>query len=625
MIFPLLAVFLLVFPNALSANENFTTDVHVEYKIAENGKTLVTNTITIRNNNADFFAQTFILNLSGVSPINIKAAERGEPIPVSVDFMENLYRLRVNFEESLAGVGKTRTFVLSFEEETLVTRTGEVWEVIVPKMVNPDSFRQYRLTLSIPKSFGQEAYISPEPRRVQEDENTTQYRFLKKDLEKSGVTAVFGEFQVYDFELNYHLENPMASESAIEIAIPPDTATQRVFYESLDPKPVRIRVDVDGNWLAEYKLKSKEGKHVKVLGSVQIFAEPIAHLVPTPTNLLANTKPTKYWQTDDPEIKALAQELRSPQEIYDFVTTSLFYNYNRVKPDVERLGAKAALTNPANAICMEFTDLFIALARSAGIPAREVNGYAHSQNPKIQPLSLVADVLHAWPEYWNETEGVWVPVDPTWESTSGVDFFNKLDLKHFVFVIHGQDPEKPYSAGSYKLGDEPQKDVFVTFGEVPENSKSEVRLSYSFLPSLNPFKKVLEVEVINEGPAAVYAITPEIIIDSESYLLGEHISVLPPFGSQKLKTSINLGFLATDAPYRVVVRAHRTQKEVPLNTTQVIIIHLLAFSTILTLILVGVRVRVWKLVPKGKIKKVLSTLGYEFKKKAKKLNQRKRI
>jgi transglutaminase-like putative cysteine protease len=64
-------------------------------------------------------------------------------------------------------------------------------------------------------------------------------------------------------------------------------------------------------------------------------------------------------------------ELKTPENIYKFVTNNLSYNYYRVKPDVERLGAKDALANPDEAICTEFTDLFITLARSAGIPARE--------------------------------------------------------------------------------------------------------------------------------------------------------------------------------------------------------------------------------------------------------------
>src|SRR5258707_13577173 len=103
---------------------------------------------------------------------------------------------------------------------------------------------------------------------------------------------------------------------------------------------------------------------------------------------------------------------------------------------------------------MEFTDLFIAMARAAGIRAREINGYAYTENKDSEPLSLVADVLHSWPEYWDKYNKEWILVDPTWGNTThGIDFFHKLDLRHFTFVIHGVNSEFPLSPGSYKLSD----------------------------------------------------------------------------------------------------------------------------------------------------------------------------
>ena len=177
----------------------------------------------------------------------------------------------------------------------------------------------------------------------------------------------------------------------------------------------------------------------------------------------------------------MALELKTPEAIYDYVVKTLKYDYSRVRANVERLGALAALKSPNTAICMKFTDLFIALARASGIPAREINGYAYTENPQIQPLSLVADVLHAWPEYYDKEEKVWIPIDPTWGSTTGgVDFFNKLDLRHFTFVIHGKDSVKPYAAGSYKLGTNPQKDVFVSFGSLPEVRFSSIQILGEF-------------------------------------------------------------------------------------------------------------------------------------------------
>jgi len=139
------------------------------------------------------------------------------------------------------------------------------------------------------------------------------------------------------------------------------------------------------------------------------------------------------------------------------VVNSLDYDFDVIQKDyVQRNGALKALNKEVPAACMEFTDLFITLARSAGIPARELNGYAINvyQNVSL-PLSIKlksGDFLHSWPEYYDPNFG-WVPVDPTWGNTSQLDFFSKLDNSHFAFVIKGRDSEYPLPAGFYRTDD----------------------------------------------------------------------------------------------------------------------------------------------------------------------------
>ncbi|MCG2691801.1 transglutaminase-like domain-containing protein [Microgenomates group bacterium] len=145
---------------------------------------------------------------------------------------------------------------------------------------------------------------------------------------------------------------------------------------------------------------------------------------------------------------------------------NLIYDYGRLTENNTRFGAANALDNPTSAVCMEFTDLFIALARANQIPARAVNGFAYTTNSSLRPLSLKKDVLHAWPEYYDESKNLWIPVDPTWgNTTGGVDFFNQTDLSHFAFVFQGKDSQYPIPAGAYKTDDQQTKDVEVSFGQ----------------------------------------------------------------------------------------------------------------------------------------------------------------
>ncbi|PJE58366.1 MAG: hypothetical protein COU81_01165, partial [Candidatus Portnoybacteria bacterium CG10_big_fil_rev_8_21_14_0_10_36_7] len=195
--------------------------------------------------------------------------------------------------------------------------------------------------------------------------------------------------------------------------------------------------------------------------------------------------PDKYWETDSAVIKEKAKDLKTPKQIYNFVTSYLVYNENKLNSaSIERLGALSAFNSPKEAVCMEFSDLFIALSRSAGIPAREVVGYAYTQNTRLRPLSFAAqgDLLHAWPEYWDDTFG-WVQVDPTWASTSGgLDYFNKLDFNHITLVQRGLSSTNPVPAGAFKkIGDSQKKDVEVAFAqELPQiTATPEIELQAS--------------------------------------------------------------------------------------------------------------------------------------------------
>lgn len=102
-------------------------------------------------------------------------------------------------------------------------------------------------------------YSSPEAKSKFTKDGKVGFEFDKEVLtSKTGVTLGFGDTQIFSFTLNYHLENPLNKEAKTKIALPPDTSFQRVFYESIEPKPKNILIDNDGNWLAEYYLSQEK-------------------------------------------------------------------------------------------------------------------------------------------------------------------------------------------------------------------------------------------------------------------------------------------------------------------------------------------------------------------------------
>ncbi len=391
------------------------------------------------------------------------------------------------------------------------------------------------------------------------------------------------------------MENPLSKEAETEITLPPDTSFQKVYYENLNPRPSSMYIDTDGNWIAKYKLKSRERIDVIANGYVQIFAGLRPFPKPSQEVLNQNLVESEYWEVNNPKIIEIAKSLKTPKDIYDYVSQSLKYDYARVRPNVERLGALKSLDNINSAICMEFTDLFIALARSKGIPAREINGFAYTENPEIQPLSLVNDVLHAWPEYYDFEKGSWIPVDPTWGSTTGgVDYFNKLDLRHFAFVIHGKSSVKPYPAGSYKLGSNPQKDVFVSFGSLPKERNQDYKINAKIDVWVPLIANRLELNIENPGPSASYNIRPRVFFDGVEIETSEVIDTLLPFQSYKTYVDIPFSFLGTKTPMNVKIMVGSQEVDVATNKSQVVLYNLLFIFVVIILVILTILIRLKK-------------------------------
>jgi hypothetical protein len=288
------------------------------------------------------------------------------------------------------------------------------------------------------------------------------------DHQGESITALYGKTQTFGYAIKYQLENTAASSNVFQVALPPDTPYQKVQYQKLEPKPDQIQRDEDGNWIATYQVEAERNLEISLEGTASITLTPQQQVPFTQPNKQW-LKTQEYWPVRDHKIQDLVKTYHTPQSIYDFVKGTLHYDYQRVKEKIERLGPLTVLEHPDQAMCQEFTDLFITMARAAGIPARRVTGYAHAENTQLRPLSLVNDVLHAWPEYYDSAQQNWIQVDPTWENTTGgIDYFHQLDFNHIVFAINGLSSTQPYPAGIYKTSTGNEK--LVTVQVVPEQA-----------------------------------------------------------------------------------------------------------------------------------------------------------
>lgn len=527
--------------HAQSNSDYFDTKLHTTVTVNEGGSSRIKHEFTITNKTPTTFVSQYGLKISSADLKNVTVVSNGQDLKPEVVSTKASQQsgpgqtsIGITFPDKIVGQGKTRKFNISYTNPDAAMISGSVLEVSLPPQANPQDYSSYKITLITPDSFGGPIRTTPE---------NPQFTVSGKQVITSfnqggerGTFALFGSIQLFDLSLSYHLNNPTNNPGFTQIALPPDTTFQKVHYHQLDPLPEKIEPDADGNWIATYQLPASTDTVVSLNATALLTLEPNTD-IPTPPPSQSLLQDQEYWPVKHPDIKDLAQKHTTPKEINDFVVNTLNYNTDLALNAPERMGAIEALNNPDQVVCQEFTDLFVTLARANGIYSRRMTGYAHSQNSELRPLSLVEDILHSWPEYYNQDLQRWTPIDPTWENTTGgVDYFHQVDLNHIVFAINGADSVTPHPAGSYKELDSIQKTVHVEFGtNFPEELPA---VATSIIP-----KKILgihlpgryELRISNQVGQAYYHLPFSIKTNSDNLLIKnspQEISTLLPFQTQ---------------------------------------------------------------------------------------------
>jgi transglutaminase-like putative cysteine protease len=576
------------------ASGEFRADYAVQYAIAPSGTTIVTQNITLTNKQTNLYPQKYSIVIDSTKISNVIAYDSHQIVPTDITQTDGKTQIMLTFNDKVVGLGKQLAFTIRFENGDIAQQNGSIWEVNIPGVAPDADIANYDVSLTVPSSFGPNAYMTPMP--------ASGGLWNRAQMMAGGISAAYGDGQTFDVQLSYYLDNPKVTTAKSEIALPPDTAYQTVVIDSLDPKPTTVIRDIDGNWLAQYTLVPGSHISIKALLHINLLLQPKdGYSDPVPDQELY-TSPQKYWESNAPQIIALAKQYATARAIYTYVSQTLGYDYKRVSQTPIRKGALLALATPDNSICMEFTDVFIAIARAAGIPAREAVGYAYTSNSRLRPLSLVADILHAWPEYYDSDRHVWVPVDPTWANTTGgVNYFDKLDFNHIVFSHYGKSSDYPYPAGFYRQNGKTTKDVSVTFATskfIPPASKLTTNISFPKLVTAGlPAHGTITVE--NTVGVAVPAAT--IIVQSTPVDVGitKTETNIPPFATLTYPLAITIPNYFTKGNGRILTSINdETQQYIytiqPI--TAFFIIPTLSFGAILLILLVLTthKLRIWK-------------------------------
>lgn len=526
-------ILFLIFVPKTFAQDNFTTDYNVTYNIQSSAQTYVNINVALTNLTPNYYASSYSIQVGFDDIRNLTAVDDGGKITPKIEKINRGSKIEIPFNEKSIGLGKKLSFSISFNTNEVAQDLKSVWDVNIPGISSDNNFENFNATVTYPSFLGKPTFIKPQIPNVLALATTNSIKFNKDQLGNSGISIAFGNFQAYDFNLTYHLENENVFATQTEIALPPSTNYQDITINQIYPKPLNVYADSDGNWLAKYILAPSKKINIKVVGQAKIYLIPKTETI-TATQVRDYLNKQDFWQTDNPKIQTLAKSLNSPRAIYDYVVKTLKYDFSRVESNSPRLGAVNILNSPSSAVCLEFTDLFVTLARAAGIPARAINGFAYTDNTTQRPLSLLKDVLHAWPEYYDSEKNTWVMVDPTWgNTTNGVDYFDTLDFDHFTFVINGENSSYPVPAGGYKFANNLNtKDVDVNIAPKLNGGSSsinpEIDINSTIIAGL-PIKG--EVKIENTGSTQFDPSTLDIFADNLTP--GSQVintDTIPPYG-----------------------------------------------------------------------------------------------
>jgi transglutaminase-like putative cysteine protease len=188
-------------------------------------------------------------------------------------------------------------------------------------------------------------------------------------------------------------------------AVVPANATTRRIDNPRDVR--RLRITLDGIDLANPDLQgagqSVAGHVIEVSDARSLRPEPLER------DLQPYLRPEPFIESDDPAIHAEAEaavlKVSDPRTSAERLTRRVNAMLDK-KPTVSLPSAREVLRTKVGD-CNEHTALYVAMARSIGIPARIAVGLAYTAG---------AFYYHAWPEVYlreGQDRGLWLPVDPT--------------------------------------------------------------------------------------------------------------------------------------------------------------------------------------------------------------------
>ncbi len=226
----------------------------------------------------------------------------------------------------------------------------------------------------------------------------------------------------------------------LNLTVPQQTPYQNVSFMLPEES---VLYDDKGNMLAYIEIYNKSYQYkYSIRAGISTASRHLLSLdeeYSVPNSYLAYVEPTEH-SVITPAIESRAREITANYENdLDKIAALTIWVNEYITYDINELGKNKdsmSVYSDPKGVCVEYTNLLIALSRSLGYPTRSVLGYSYSPEYGWQ--------LHSWAEVYL---GEWVGVDPTWLEVG------YIDATH-IPIYFGKDTELADYASAYMLSDD---------------------------------------------------------------------------------------------------------------------------------------------------------------------------
>jgi transglutaminase/protease-like cytokinesis protein 3 len=161
---------------------------------------------------------------------------------------------------------------------------------------------------------------------------------------------------------------------------------------------------------------------------------------------------TKISELADQITSGINDDYEKAQAIHDWVAENIYYDKDYLNGKTERTSINSiAVMNNRYAVCSGYANLTKDLLTAAGIPNREVIGYALGVSKDEDNWDEV-DLKNVVPNHvWNEAyvDGRWMVIDATWDSPNtyeGGNFKEGDSVSELYF-----DVSVPFLSNTHKI------------------------------------------------------------------------------------------------------------------------------------------------------------------------------